>query len=256
MSKISVGVIGANGRMGSAVCQAVINDPDTALEAVMDANNVGMKIPNSDLEISDDISVMETVDVVVDFTVADASRRTLPFLAEKAIHVVVGTSGLHEKDLQDFHDCFLKSNCLIVPNFSISAVLMMRLSEIAAPYFDTIEIIEYHHNNKIDAPSGTAIATAETLSNASTGLHSDPTEKVVLEGARGATGGTQIPIHSIRMEGMLAHQEVLMGTMGQTLTIRQDSSDRSSFMPGVLLAIKNVSGITGVTVGLQAILDV
>ena len=205
MTKIRVGVIGAAGRMGATVCQAVLNDPSTSLERAVDEKSVGNTIDNSEIEIQGNLSNLEDVNVVVDFTVADVSRETLPFLAEKGIHAVVGTSGLDEKDLQNLRECFTQSNCIIVPNFSISAVLMMRLAEIAAPHFDTIEIIEYHHNEKIDAPSGTAIATAEKLQAASKDLRADPTSDMVLEGARGAKGGTQIPIHSVRMEGMLSH---------------------------------------------------
>ena len=256
MTKIRVGVIGAAGRMGATVCQAVLNDPSTSLELAVDENAVGNTIDNSEIEIQGNLSNLEDVDVVVDFTVADASRKTLPFLAEKGIHAVVGTSGLDEKDLQNLRECFTQSNCIIVPNFSISAVLMMRLAEIAAPHFDTIEIIEYHHNEKIDAPSGTAIATAEKLQAASNDLRADPTSDMVLEGARGAKGGAQIPIHRVRMEGMLAHQEVLLGTLGQTLTIRQDSSNRSSFMPGVIMAIKGIGRLEGVNVGLETLMDV
>ncbi|MDP6144878.1 MAG: 4-hydroxy-tetrahydrodipicolinate reductase [Acidimicrobiales bacterium] len=256
MTNIRVGVLGAGGRMGATVCQAVLNDPTTSLKLAVDTQTSGGKVDNSEIEIERDLSSIGLVDVIVDFTVAEASRTHLPLIAEKGVHAIVGTSGLGEEDIQNLRECFTQSNCIIAPNFSISAVMMMRLAEIAAPHFDTIEIIEYHHNNKIDAPSGTAIATAEKLANASQDLHPDPTTKMVLEGARGATGEDQIPIHSIRMEGMLAHQEVLMGTLGQTLTIRQDSSDRSSFMPGVLLAIKKVFELTGVVVGLEAILDV
>jgi len=256
MTKIRVGVIGAAGRMGATVCQAVLNDPATSLELAVDENAVGDTIDNSEIEIQGDFSNIEDVNVVVDFTVADASRKTLPFLAARGIHAVVGTSGLDMKDLQNLRQCFTQSNCVIVPNFSISAVLMMRLAEIAAPHFDTIEIIEYHHNEKIDAPSGTAIATAEKLQAASNDLRADPTSDMVLEGARGAKGQTQIPIHSVRMEGMLAHQEVLLGTLGQTLTIRQDSSDRSSFMPGVIMAIKGIGRLEGVNIGLETLMDV
>ena len=256
MTKIRVGVIGAAGRMGATVCQAVLNDPATSLELAVDENAVGDTIDNSEIEIQGDLSNVEDANVVVDFTVADASRKTLPFLAARGIHAVVGTSGLGMKDLQNLSQCFTQSNCVIVPNFSISAVLMMRLAEIAAPHFDTIEIIEYHHNEKIDAPSGTAIATAEKLQAASNDLRADPTSDMVLEGARGAKGQTQIPIHSVRMEGMLAHQEVLLGTLGQTLTIRQDSSDRSSFMPGVIMAIKGIDRLEGVNVGLETLMDV
>ncbi len=256
MTKIRVGVIGAAGRMGATVCQAVLNDPSTSLELAVDENAVGDTIDNCEIEIQEDLSNIEDVNVVVDFTVADASRKTLPFLAARGIHAVVGTSGLDMKDLQNLRQCFTQSNCVIVPNFSISAVLMMRLAEIAAPHFDTIEIIEYHHNEKIDAPSATAIATAEKLQAASNDLRADPTSDMVLEGARGAKGQTQIPIHSVRMEGMLAHQEVLLGTLGQTLTIRQDSSDRSSFMPGVIMAIKGIGRLEGVNVGLETLMDV
>ena len=256
MTKIRVGVIGAAGRMGATVCQAVLNDPATSLELAVDENAVGDTIDNSEIEIQGDFSNIEDVNVVVDFTVADTSRKTLPFLAARGIHAVVGTSGLDMKDLQNLRQCFTQSNCVIVPNFSISAVLMMRLAEIAAPHFDTIEIIEYHHNEKIDAPSGTAIATAEKLQAASNDLRADPTSDMVLEGARGAKGQTQIPIHSVRMEGMLAHQEVLLGTLGQTLTIRQDSSDRSSFMPGVIMAIKGIGRLEGVNIGLETLMDV
>ncbi len=256
MTKIKVGVIGAAGRMGATVCQAVLNDPSTSLELAVDENAVGDTIDNCEIEIQGNLSNIKDVNVVVDFTVADASRKTLPFLAARGIHAVVGTSGLDGEDLQNLRQCFTQSNCVIVPNFSISAVLMMRLAEIAAPHFDTIEIIEYHHNEKIDAPSGTAIATAEKLQAASNNLRTDPTSNMVLEGARGAKGETQIPIHSVRMEGMLAHQEVLLGTLGQTLTIRQDSSDRSSFMPGVIMAIKGIGGLEGVNVGLETLMDV
>ena len=256
MTKIRVGVIGAAGRMGATVCQAVLNDPSTSLELAVDENAVGDTVDNCQIEIQGDLSNIEDVNVVVDFTVADASRETLPFLAARGIHAVVGTSGLDVKDIQNLRQCFTQSNCIIVPNFSISAVLMMRLAEIAAPHFDTIEIIEYHHNEKIDAPSGTAIATAEKLQAAANDLRGDPTSDMVLEGARGAKGETQIPIHSVRMEGMLAHQEVLLGTLGQTLTIRQDSSDRSSFMPGVIMAIKGIGRLEGVNVGLETLMDV
>tara|TARA_Y100000817_G_C16823076_1_gene529851 strand:+ start:80 stop:850 length:771 start_codon:yes stop_codon:yes gene_type:complete len=256
MTKIRVGVIGAAGRMGATVCQAVLNDPSTSLELAIDENAIGDTVDNCEIEIQGDLSNIEDVNVVVDFTVADASRETLPFLAARGIHAVVGTSGLDVKDIQNLRQCFTQSNCIIVPNFSISAVLMMRLAEIAAPHFDTIEIIEYHHNEKIDAPSGTAIATAEKLQAAANDLRGDPTSDMVLEGARGAKGETQIPIHSVRMEGMLAHQEVLLGTLGQTLTIRQDSSDRSSFMPGVIMAIKGIGRLEGVNVGLETLMDV
>ena len=145
---------------------------------------------------------------------------------------------------------------MIAANFAISAVLMMRFAELAAPFFDTAEIIELHHDNKIDAPSGTAVATVERMAGASTDWAADPTEHEVYPGARGGVGPAGIHVHSVRMRGMVAHQEVILGALGQSLTIRQDSYDRSSFMPGVVLGCKRIADQPGVTVGLDAILDI
>jgi 4-hydroxy-tetrahydrodipicolinate reductase len=144
---------------------------------------------------------------------------------------------------------------VIAPNFAIGAVLMMRLAEIAAPYFDSVEVIELHHENKIDAPSGTAMLTVERIAAASATWTPDPTTKEIVPGARGGKGPADIPVHSLRLRGLVAHQEVLFGTTGQTLSIRHDSLDRSSFMPGVLLAVKRVADRRGLTVGLDALLD-
>src|SRR6185295_1634336 len=193
-------------------------------------------------------------EVVVDFTVADAARVTLPWLAMHGVHAVVGTTGFNDDDIANFREEFSGSNCIIASNFAISAVLMMRFAELAAPYFDTVEIIELHHDEKVDAPSGTAIATAERMAAASDEWAADPTTKLVIEGARGGAGAGGIPIHSVRLRGIVAHQEVLLGTTGQSLSIRQDSYDRSSFMPGVLLAIRAVREKAGLTVGLDTLL--
>jgi 4-hydroxy-tetrahydrodipicolinate reductase len=144
---------------------------------------------------------------------------------------------------------------VVAPNFAIGAVLMMRLAELAAPWFETVEVIELHHDAKVDAPSGTALATAQRIAAASGEWADDPTTDTVLEGARGGTGPAGIPIHAVRLRGLVAHQEVLFGTMGQTLSIRHDTTDRTSFMPGVLLAVKAVADRPGVTVGLDALLD-
>jgi 4-hydroxy-tetrahydrodipicolinate reductase len=146
------------------------------------------------------------------------------------------------------------AHCVVAPNFAIGAVLMVRLAEQAAPFFETVEIIELHHDGKVDAPSGTAVHTAERLAAASPDWAPDPTTIVNLPGARGATGAGRIPIHSVRMRGMVAHQEVVFGTTGQTLVLRHDTYDRTSFMPGVLLAVKRVAGRPGLTVGLDALL--
>ncbi len=145
---------------------------------------------------------------------------------------------------------------LIAPNFGIGAVLMMRFAELAAPYFETAEIIELHHDQKVDAPSGTAMHTAERMSARSSDWAPDPTTKHVIEGARGGASPGGIRIHSVRLRGLVAHQEVLLGTAGQSLSIRHDSYDRASFMPGVVLAVKSVGSHPGVTVGLDAFLDI
>jgi 4-hydroxy-tetrahydrodipicolinate reductase len=171
------------------------------------------------------------------------------------VHAVVGTTGLSEADYEELRASFTSSNCVVAPNFAIGAVLMMRLAEIAAPYFESVEVIELHHENKVDAPSGTAMLTVERIAAASAEWTPDPTTKEILRGARGGKGPGDIPVHSLRVRGLVAHQEVLFGTTGQTLTIRHDSLDRSSFMPGVLLAVKRVADRPGVTIGLDALLD-
>jgi 4-hydroxy-tetrahydrodipicolinate reductase len=195
-------------------------------------------------------------EVVVDFTAAEAARTTVPWLAMHGIHAVVGTTGLTADDLALFAQEFGGGgpNCLVVPNFSISAVVMMRCAEIAAPFFDTAEVIELHHDGKVDAPSGTAIATAERMAAASDEWAPDPTRTEVIAGARGGAGPAGIHIHAVRMRGMVAHQEVILGARGQSLTIRQDSYDRESFMPGVLLACKRIADLPGLTVGLDRVL--
>ena len=167
---------------------------------------------------------------------------------------MVGTTGLTEDDLATIESSFTSSGCLVAANFAISAVLMMRFAEQAAPYFDSVEIIELHHDRKIDAPSGTAIATAARISAASNEWGDDPTTNEVLVGARGSRSDGGIPIHAVRLRGLVAHQEVLFGTTGQSLTIRQDSYERTSFMPGVLLAVKAMDGRTGLTRDLDSIL--
>ena len=149
---------------------------------------------------------------------------------------------------------FTTSNCLIVPNFAIGAVLMMHFSAIAAPYFDTAEVIEFHHDGKVDAPSGTALRTAERMAAASSDWGGDPTTHESVPGARGGLGPADIRLHAVRMRGVVANQEVILGTTGQTLTIRHDTIDRSSFMPGVMLACKSIADHPGVTVGLEPLL--
>lgn len=194
--------------------------------------------------------------VVVDFTVAAASRTTVPWLALHGIHAVVGTTGLDDDDLNAFRTVFSGSNCIVASNYAISAVLMMRFAELAAPYFDTAEIIELHHDAKVDAPSGTAVTTATRMAAASSEWAADPTQHEVYPGSRGGVGPGGIHVHAVRMRGMVAHQEVILGAQGQSLTIRQDSYDRDSFMPGVVLACKKIANHPGLTIGLDTFLSV
>lgn len=255
---IRVGVNGAGGRMGATVCAAVAADPDLELVAAVDPGGAGQIVEGIDIAESAE-AFTGRCDVVVDFTVAAAARTTVPSIAQQGIHVVVGTTGLSDDDLAAIEAVTTAERAghvLVAPNFSISAVLMMRLSELAAPYFDTAEVIELHHDNKADAPSGTALVTAGRIAAASGEWAPDPTTSEVLTGARGGLGPAGIRVHSVRMRGMVAHQEVILGAAGQTLTIRQDSYDRSSFMPGVLLACKRIAELPGLTRGLDALLDI
>lgn len=256
MSKIRVGVVGAGGRMGATVCGAVVADPALELVAAVDPRAAGGDVHG--IAIAPELRALAEArcDVVVDFTVADASRVTVPWLALHGIHAVVGTTGLTADDIDAFRGAFTGSNCLVAANFAISAVLMMRFAELAAPFFETAEIIELHHDQKIDAPSGTAVTTAARMAAASDQWAADPTQHEIYPGARGGVGPAGIHLHSVRMRGMVAHQEVILGAEGQTLVIRQDSYDRASFMPGVVLACKRIADHPGLTVGLDALLGV
>jgi 4-hydroxy-tetrahydrodipicolinate reductase len=192
--------------------------------------------------------------VAVDFTHIEAARANLAWCAANGVHAVVGTSGFTPADYEELATRFTRSNCFIAPNFAIGAVLMMRCAEMAAPWFETAEVIELHHDQKMDAPSGTALLTIERMAAASSQWAPDPTQTEIVPGARGAEGPAGIRVHSVRLRGLVAHQEVLFGTTGQGLSIRHDSYDRSSFMPGVLLGVKQVAARAGLTVGLDALL--
>jgi len=260
---VRVGVVGAGGRMGQTVCQAVCEATDLDLVAAVDPSFAGINlaevssVEDLGLEISPGLNALiaANVEVVVDFTHLDAARKNLEFYAQSGIHAVIGTSGFTETDHGEIAAAFTGSNCLIAPNFAIGAVLMIKFAELAAPYFDTAEIIELHHDGKVDSPSGTAISTAERMAAASAEWADDPTTSETIPGGRGASGPAGIPIHSVRMRGMTAHQEVLLGTTGQTLSLRHDSHDRSSFMPGVILAVRRVGDAPGLTIGLDKVLD-
>lgn len=253
---IRVGVLGAAGRMGRIVADAVRDAEGLVLAGAADLSAPGTHVHG--VTVVADVDALlagpDGLDVVVDFTVAEASRVTLPVLAAAGVHAVVGTSGLGDDDLAALSGAFTTSNCVVAPNFAIGAVLMMRFAEMAAPWFDTAEIVEIHHDGKVDAPSGTAVATAERMAAASAEWAPDPTTREVMPGARGGVGPADIHIHSLRMRGAVADQEVVLGTTGQTLTIRHDTIDRASFMPGVVLAVRRIAEVPGVTLGLDALL--
>ncbi|MGA0879324.1 MAG: 4-hydroxy-tetrahydrodipicolinate reductase [Ilumatobacteraceae bacterium] len=251
---VKVGVFGAGGRMGTAVCEAVSAAPGLELVAAVDPAHVGRTIAGITVS-ADPRSLSDTAaEVAVDFTVAAAARTNVKWCALHGVHAVVGTTGFEQSDLDGFRRMFTSSNCLVAANFAISAVLMMKFAEMAAPFFDTAEIIELHHDNKADAPSGTAVATAQRMAASSSQWAADPTSHEVYPGARGGRGPAGIRVHAVRMRGMVAHQEVILGAEGQTLTIRQDSYDRASFMPGVVLACRTIGSLPGLTIGLEAAL--
>mgnify|MGYP003313677670 CR=1 FL=1 len=228
--------------MGEEVCRAINADPGTELVARIDLDDSLEQLTG------------QRADVVVDFTVLDAARETLHFAAANGIHAVVGTTGFSDEDLESFRAAFTASNALIAPNFAIGAVLMIRMAELAAPHFETAEIIEFHHNAKVDAPSGTATHTAERMAAASGEWADDPTTYEVYPGARGGIGPAGIRVHGVRMVGAVANQEVILGTDGEVLTLRHDSMNRTSFMPGVLLAVRAVRDRPGLTIGLEPLL--
>ena len=261
---IRVGVFGASGRMGATVCEMVGGDPELELVAAVDPHHagldlrqaIGLDVPGLMISPNTEGLADTGVEVMVDFTVLQAAKQNLRWCAENGVHAVVGTTGFDADDYAELDKRFGKSNCFIAPNFAIGAVLMMRFAELAAPYFDTAEIIELHHDAKADAPSGTAMLTAARMAAASSDWAPDPTETVLVEGSRGGEAAPGVRVHSVRLRGLVAHQEVLLGTAGQSLSIRHDSYDRASFMPGVLMAVKSVAALPGVTVGLDALLDV
>jgi 4-hydroxy-tetrahydrodipicolinate reductase len=254
MSEIKVGVVGAGGKMGRMVCAAVDIDPALDLVAAVSRSAVGESMHG--VTVTGDLRSLADAgcEVVVDFTVAEAARVTLPWLAMHGVHAVVGTTGFSDADVAGFREEFSGSNCIIASNFAISAVLMMRFAELASPYFDSAEIIELHHEDKIDAPSGTAVSTAKRMAAASDEWTADPTQHEAYPGSRGGVGPAGIRVHSVRMRGLVAHQEVILGSHGQTLTIRQDSYDNASFMPGVVLACKHIGEHPGLTLGLDTLL--
>jgi 4-hydroxy-tetrahydrodipicolinate reductase len=241
---MKVAVLGAKGRMGTEAVAAINSAPDLTLSAALDIGDSLEKLTQSGTEI------------VVDFTTPDSVMKNLEFAINNGIHVVVGTTGFDDTKLDSLKNLLSKHpkvGALIAPNFGLGAVLMMQFSQTAAKYFESAEIIEMHHANKIDAPSGTAMRTAEMITDsrkASSKSNMPDATKTSLPGARGAKVG-DVPVHSIRGHGYVAHQEVVFSDAGETLTIRHDSINRSGFMPGVLIGIRNVAKHPGLTVGLE-----
>ncbi|MFN8136976.1 MAG: 4-hydroxy-tetrahydrodipicolinate reductase [Propionicimonas sp.] len=240
-----VAVFGAGGRMGAEVCRAVEAAEDLELVAAVDAG--------------DDRSGVEAADVVVDFTVPDAVMDNVAWCVERGIHMVVGTTGFTQERLDRVRELTGARpgvGVLIAPNFSIGAVLMMHFAEQAARFFESAEIIELHHPNKVDAPSGTAQATATRIGHARAEAGLGPVPDATTSGLPGARGAevAGIHVHGVRLRGLIAHQEVLFGAEGETLTIRHDSLDRAGFMPGVLAAVRAVGGLPGLTVGIDSLL--
>ena len=266
--------------MGREVCRAVQADPELMLAAAVDPAVAGRSvssvagIPDTKLTIAEDAQAMldAEVDVAVDFTVPASVLENIRWCVRHAMHVVVGTTGLTAGDEDEIRALLEQegneSNVFVAPNFAIGAVLMMRFAEIASAWFPDAEIIELHHAVKRDAPSGTAMRTLEKIVAARNGAGATGAggpsapggqgqgDEVVetLQGARGAERGG-VHVHSIRLPGLVAHQEVIFGATGQTLSIRHDSMDRASFMPGVVLAVKSVSRHPGLTVGLERLLS-
>lgn len=244
---IRVAVVGAAGRMGKTVCQAVENAEDMELVARLDAGDV----------ISTE--TLGGAEVVVEFTVPSVTKKNVLALIDAGVDVVVGTTGWDEESLAEVEEAARAKgvHVLIAPNYALSAVLVMAFAEKAAPYFESVEVLELHHPNKVDAPSGTASTTAARIAKAraqaDVPLSPDATETDP-QGARGANIDG-VHVHAVRLRGLNAHEEVLLGNPGEQLIIRQDSFDRESFMPGVLLAVRNVSHCGPFTYGLDSLLN-
>jgi 4-hydroxy-tetrahydrodipicolinate reductase len=258
---IRVAVSGAAGKMGSQVCRTVLEDPDLKLVAATDKTSTGSDIgsllglPPLDIVVTDKLEEAlkaSKAEVMVDFTHPQSVMANVETAIRSGVHAVVGTTGITKEHLDKIESLLkgAKCNVFIAPNFALGAVLMMQFSAMAAKYFPRVEIIELHHDQKADAPSGTAIKTAEMLK-------AEPFSGREEETVKGARGGVlnKVNIHSVRLPGLVAHQEVIFGGKGQTLTIRHDSIDRTSFMPGVVMAVKAVASHPGLTYGLENLLE-
>ncbi|HYU67433.1 MAG TPA: 4-hydroxy-tetrahydrodipicolinate reductase [Jatrophihabitantaceae bacterium] len=242
-----IGVLGARGRMGQQVCQAVVAADDMDLVAAVDAGDWLFSVADGGAQ------------VLVDFTHPDVVMDNVRFAIDQGIHAVVGTTGFTDERLDTIREWLAdtpKLGVLVAPNFAIGAVLSMRFAQLAAPHYESVEIVELHHPEKADAPSGTAVRTAQLVAAARAEAGLDPVPDATTHGLDGARGAVVdgVHVHAVRAAGLVAHQEVLFGTPGETLSIRHDSFDRASFMPGVLLGIRQIATRPGLTVGLEPLL--
>lgn len=257
---IKVAVTGAKGRMGKEVIEAVLADSETTLSNAIDKFQVG-DVVFENIKIEDDIEKsfsLNKPDVVVDFTQPSVIFENIKIYQKLGVKSVIGTTGLKSAQIEEIKAMSEKNSvgCFIAPNFSTGAVLMMEFAKLAAKYFDNAEIIEYHHNQKKDAPSGTAIKTAELMAEVKNNFKGGNVDEIeTIEGSRGGNfKAAEIQIHSVRMPGFMASQEVLFGGLGQTLSIRHDSHDRKCYMSGVLMAVKHVYKENNFVYGLENIL--
>jgi 4-hydroxy-tetrahydrodipicolinate reductase len=251
---MKVGVSGASGQMGGLTASTVLAQDDMHLIALFDAHTSGSI---GGLPISRDHASLDGCDVIVEFSRPEVVMDNLRQWREFGANVVVGTSGFDAERLGELEALWANGpgNCLVVPNFSIGGVLMMKIAEMVAPHFDVAEVIEMHHDRKAEAPSGTSIATAERIAAVAPDQRRNTESSEISEGALGASI-RGVRVHSVRLPGLVAHQRVMFGGRGDVLTISHDTTDRSSFMPGVMLAIRSVSSLEGpLTVGLEPLLD-
>ncbi len=239
---VRVAVVGARGRMGSAVCDAVRDDDELELVAEIGSSD-GL-----------DGTLDAGADVAVEFTLPSSVKRNTVWLLEHGVHTVVGATGLTDGDLEELAGRTGPANCFVAPNFAVGAVLLMRFAEQAVRHLPSVEITELHHDRKLDAPSGTAVRTAGLIAAARGGAPPSGSDSVPTRPLARGQVVSGVPVHSVRLPGLVASQEVVFGGPGQTLTLRHDSFDRASFLPGVLLAVKRVASLPGLTVGLEALL--
>jgi 4-hydroxy-tetrahydrodipicolinate reductase len=251
-----IALFGADGKMGRLVGAAVHEDPELEVVAAIDPSSAGGQLPTGlAIDADPEAAVTAGAEVAVDFTQPDAVMGNIRFCIDHQIHAVVGTTGIRPQGLEEIGTWLVdrpRVGVVVAPNFSVGAVLAQRLAEEAARFFPAAEVIELHHDHKVDAPSGTAAATARRIAEARKEAWSGPTGGEAFRG--GDVEG--IRVHSVRLPGLVAHQEVIFGAEGQTLTIRHDAPDRSCYLPGVLLAIREVARRPGLTVGLEPLLGI